>query len=64
MRQDTVNYHHNLSCDIHVFPQTCRYPFAEFLLAGGERLLTPGHTYTVAVELEMPESPRNENLGR
>lgn len=38
---------------------------AEFFLSSGDgRLLSPGHSYTVAVELEMPESPQNADLGK
>ena len=43
----------------------CPYPTAEFFLSSGDsRLLSPGHSYTVAVELEMPESPQNADLGK
>ena len=43
--------------------QHCTYPFAEFYLADGQRLLSPGHVYSVAVELDLPESPENDQIG-
>ncbi|XP_003383840.2 PREDICTED: seipin-like isoform X1 [Amphimedon queenslandica] len=44
--------------------KSCSYPMAEFFLSSsGDRLLTPGHAYSIAVELEMPESPQNADLG-
>ena len=41
----------------------CPYPWAEFHLAAGERMLSPGQSYTVTLEMDIPESPRNEELG-
>ena len=41
----------------------CFYPYSEFFLAGGNRLLSPGQLYTVTLEIELPESPSNEMLG-
>ena len=43
--------------------QKCMYPYAEFYLAEGQRLLSPGHIYNVAVELDLPENQNNENIG-
>ena len=35
-----------------------------FLSSSGDRLLTAGHAYSIAVEFEMPESPQNSDLGK
>ena len=43
--------------------QKCSYPYAEFYLAEGQRLLSPGHVYTIAVEIDLPESQENGNIG-
>ena len=44
-------------------PLYCTYPFAEFYLSDGKRLLSPGHFYTITVELDLPESPENSQIG-
>lgn len=44
-------------------PLHCTYPFAEFYLSDGKRLLSPGHFYTITVELDLPESPENSQIG-
>lgn len=41
----------------------CEYPYAEFYLAGGQRLLSPGHVYTITVQLDLPESSANADIG-
>ena len=42
----------------------CYYPYSEFHLAGGQRLLSPGQLYTVTVEMDLPETPSNEDVGK
>lgn len=44
--------------------QKCEYPFAEFYLAKGQSLLSPGHVYSIAVQLDLPESPANADIGK
>lgn len=41
----------------------CSFPRSDFELYGGSKLLSSGHYYTIALDLELPESPVNEQVG-
>lgn len=58
-----VHLYFNPECQIERVSTSCPFPQAEFLLSGGKKLLSSGHYYTVALELELPESPVNEEIG-
>ncbi|XP_067374015.1 seipin-like isoform X2 [Channa argus] len=58
-----VHYHYRTDCDSHgsLF---CTYPLANIsLMRNKKHVLTFGQAYRISLQLEMPESPANQELG-
>ncbi|KAG7274779.1 hypothetical protein CRUP_015766 [Coryphaenoides rupestris] len=59
-----VHYDYNTDCDTSQ-PVLCSFPTANvsFLKNGRDQVMANGQPYRISLELEMPESPVNEQLG-
>ncbi|XP_058518890.1 seipin isoform X2 [Ochotona princeps] len=59
-----VHFHYRTDCDSSS-PSLCSFPVANVSLAksGRDRVLMYGQPYRVTLELELPESPVNQDLG-
>lgn len=59
-----VNFYYRTDCD-DISPLLCSFPVANVSLAksGRDRVLMYGQPYRIILELELPESPTNQDLG-
>lgn len=59
-----VHYYYKTDCDTSQ-PVLCSFPMANvsFLKNGRDQVMANGQPYRISLELEMPESPVNEQLG-
>lgn len=61
-----VNFYYRTDCDdVSPSPLLCSFPVANVSLArtGRDRVLMYGQPYRISLELELPESPSNQDLG-
>ncbi|KAM4621743.1 seipin-like [Polymixia lowei] len=58
-----VHYHYRTDCESSAF--LCSYPMANISLLrnGKNQAMTSGQAYQISLELEMPDSPANQELG-
>ncbi|XP_026185492.1 seipin isoform X2 [Mastacembelus armatus] len=58
-----VHYHYRTDCESHI-SFMCSYPLANVSLTRNKKhVLTFGQAYRISLQLEMPESPSNQELG-
>ncbi|XP_063043976.1 seipin-like isoform X2 [Engraulis encrasicolus] len=57
-----VHFYYRADCQL---PAVCSFPMANvsLLSKGRDHVMTYGQPYRISLELEMPESPANQNLG-